>query len=202
MATPLIARVVVTPLAGLVWPAPAIATLTLRDGSGVLTDCPNAQIRQKSPTGNVVSLALTRVAQGTYQAGSLSVPLLHPNVAIWTYEGRSSQASDLVTPAISQIAVSSDGLPIGYVPGAPASSGGAQVLSHTITQAELDAGAPVQVPCFFVPRRAVALVASGAVVSDLVSCDGVNAYVTLALSDGVNASPFAAGDVVVITAVQ
>ena len=49
---------------------------------------------------------------------------------------------------------------------------------------------------------AVALVASGTVVSHLVSCDGVSAYVTREMSDGANPSPFVDGDVVVITALE
>jgi len=198
----LTARVVVTPLAGLIWPAPSTAVLTLRDAAGVLTDCANAQIRRRDPAGATVSLALTRVSLGTYQAGSEAVPLLHAQVGTWSYEGRSSVAADLVTPSLYQIAVSTDGFPIGSSVAAPELTTGTKVLSHEITQAEIDAGTPLQIACPFVPKAATALLASGANVSDLASCDRVHAYVLLAMSDGANASPFTDGDVVIITAVQ
>ncbi len=83
-----------------------------------------------------------------------------------------------------------------------ASVGGAGTFSrtykHTVTQAEIDAGVPVNVPTAFIPTGAIAIVASGANISDLASCDGIHAYVTLSIES----PPLNAGDIVIITAVE
>lgn len=199
----LLAKVTVELPAGNVRPAPAIITLTFKDdGTGALTDCPNAELRRRDPRGALGALALVRTAAGTYVAGSEEDPILLARAGRWLLEGRSTEPADLVQPDTEEVNVLAAGFPTNDTPTAPSATGRVRILRHTVTQAEIDAGTAVQVPCLFVPSAATALVAGGAVVSDLASCDGTHAYVLLAMSDGANGSPFQDGDVVVITALE
>lgn len=200
---PLLAQVTVTLLAGNARPAPAIVVLAITDAdTGDPVDIANAQLRRKDPAGRVAALALTRTAVGTYVAGNALSPVLQNHAGEWSYEGRSSQVTDQVRPHVDTVFVVSDGFPVEAGASLPTASGQRDILTHRVTQAEIDAGTPVQVPCFFVPGGAVALVAGGTVVSHLVACDGVSAYVTLQMNDGASPSPFVDGDLVAITVFQ
>jgi len=201
---PLIAHVDVQLQAGASLPAPAIVVVTYTDAdTGDLVDCANADLRQLDPVGDYVDLALVWQSTGTYHAGSLGSPVTHPCRGTWTYEARSSVLTDLCAPDTTTVDVVSDGFAPITVPGPVTTPGHASsMVSHVVTQAEIDAGTPVQIALLFVPTSVRAGWGSGGDISDFVTCDGVHAYALLAMNDGVNPSPFYDGAVVQITAAQ
>jgi hypothetical protein len=201
---PIVAHVEVQLLAGDVLPAPAIIVVTFTDAdTGALVNCANADLRRLNPVGDYGSLALLGVSTGTYHAGSLADPVTHAIRGSWLYEARSTVLGDLCEPAQVPLEIVADAFPPITVPGpVGGDTHPQQDVPVQITQPILDAGIPLQVPLLFQPTGANAAIAGGGDVSNLVTWDGVHFYVTLALSDGVNPSPFVAGDVVIIRAVQ
>lgn len=194
------AEITVTLLAGTDIPAPVYVTMVVRQ-DGVPTDLGGARIRRRNPRYVFENLALTRIATGTYRAGSDVSPLQHNVEGVWLYEGGSSVVADAIIPAVWIKRLTWDGFPLTSVQNAPTSTTG-QTVKHVVTQAEIDADIPIQVATNIIPSAAVAFISRGTSVSDLVSVDGVSAFVTIAMSDGVNSSPFQDGDTIMITVVD
>ena len=76
------------------------------------------------------------------------------------------------------------------------------VAQHTVTTAEINAGTPIQVAVSFVPTAAIGSIVGGDAVNEVVSVDGATAAVSIAITDGVNPTPFTNGDVVIVTAIK
>lgn len=200
---PLIAAVKVTKLAGPFIPAPVLITMTVVDAdTDALTDISSPDIRRRDPDGRLATLDWQRTAAGTYVVGSQVAPLVLSRGGKWNFEGRSSDVTELVTQSVEEVELYSNGFPVTAVPSISSGEQPVKVTSHRVTQAEIDANAPVYVALPFIPTAAIATISGGTGVSNLVSHDGVNARVALAMSDGVNPSPFVDGDIVVITALQ
>lgn len=101
-------------LTGPIAPAPGRFVVTFtRKSDGALVDVPNSQIRVRSPSGTLVSLALTRLSLGTYAAGSTASPTYLDGEGKWLAEGSSSVPGDLVYPDEITVTVKSDGFPSG-----------------------------------------------------------------------------------------
>jgi len=198
-----IAKVELEELASKYLPVPLVITLTITDEeTGELVDVPDAEVRISDPSHQYYNVDVTRASTGTYTAGSSVSPVvLEQRAGTWLIEGRSSNVTDYVVPDVVKLRAESDGLPPGVVTGILSSLKLAAVISHTVTQIEIDAGTSVAISCSFVPGTAIAVVGGGTNVSNLVSCDGVTPQVLLAMSDGSNPTPFVAGDIVVITIV-
>lgn len=106
---------------------------------------------------------------------------------------------DTITPSVGDV-YQWDGE--NWTPIAVAAAGGFLVARRTITGAEIIAGVPITVATAFVPGAAIGSVVGGMNVDNMISVDGINAWVTVAMSDGINPSPFNANDVLVLTVVQ
>ena len=92
--------------------------------------------------------------------------------------------------------------PLPITPSAPAPSGQVRIIATMITAGIIAAGTPINVATTFIPTSAIGSIYQGASVNNLISVDGVHAYVTVAISDGKNPTPFNANDILVITVLQ
>jgi len=139
---------------------------------------------------------LEKRGAGVYEARINTTPA----AGIWKAELLGSGSGQTALPYYAKVIAGAVAMP--FTPGVDSGSYFKPLL-HTITAQEINAAVPVQVACDdFVPTSAVAFVVGGANVSDLANCDGSNYWVNIAISDGVNPSPFNAGDTLMIFAMR
>jgi len=108
-------------LTGNIAPAPGRLKLTITTkDTNEPWDVPNAEIRLRSPSGALVTLAITRVSKGVYVAGSVDAPVVLDGKGTWKAEGHSPVIGDLLYPDKIEVVVESDDFPAGSAPLQPA----------------------------------------------------------------------------------